>query len=179
MATLRTSIRSGRVHNGSLERNASMCRILRVSRFERKSRGARGRLAFLNRHAMSCARLAQIPATGDEALGSRPDRALSLVPLEPQRASVALSLLRAASHKLRSSSIGASSDDRRGAARYFLAAEHRPSIFFTADTRIRCAPSRAAGCPGRLSPSGGTTVPLTSTRCPSSLANSALCPESE
>ena len=63
--------------------------------------------------------------------------------------------------------------------RYFLAAEHRPSIFFTADTRIRWVRSPAAGCPGRLSPSGGTTVPLTSTRCPSSLANSASCPESE
>ena len=62
---------------------------------------------------------------------------------------------RGASHKLRSSSIGASSGDRRGAARYFLAPEHRPSIFFTADTRIRWARSPAAGCPGRLSPSGG------------------------
>jgi hypothetical protein len=74
---------------------------------------------------------------------------------------------------------GQPSGDRRGAARYFLAAEHRPSMVFTAETRIRWAPSPAAGCPGRLSPSGGTTVPLTSTRCPSSVANSASCPESE
>ena len=37
MAALRTSISSGRVHNGPLERNASMSRIFRVSRFERKS----------------------------------------------------------------------------------------------------------------------------------------------
>ena len=38
MAALRTSISSGRVHNGPLARNASMSRIFRVSRFERKSR---------------------------------------------------------------------------------------------------------------------------------------------
>ena len=65
---------------------------------------------------------------------------------------------------------------RRG---YLLAAEQRPSIFFTDDTRMRCAPSAAPAIfPERTSPSGGATVPATSTRCPSSLPNSASCPVS-
>jgi hypothetical protein len=62
---------------------------------------------------------------------------------------------------------------------YFLAAEHRPSIFFTDDTRIRCAPSAAPAIfPERTSPSAGATVPATSTRCPSSCPNSASWPVS-
>jgi hypothetical protein len=62
---------------------------------------------------------------------------------------------------------------------YFLTAEQLPSIFFTDDTRIRCEPSAAPAIfPEPTSPSAGATLPATSTRCPSSLPNSASWPVS-